>query len=250
MSMFSDLPAGVWRADGLADPSERVLPTGMPALDAALPGGGWPWGALVEVLQSRPQASVWSLLAPGLAQALAAGPGALVLVAPPQTPFVPSLAAQGLSPSRWLRIEADRPAARLWATEQALRCAEVAAVLAWLPQATAGDLRRLQLAAQRHQQLLFVMRPASVAAQASPARLRLLLSAPAVGSDPDPVALQVQILKRRGAPRVAPVGVPLQPLLLRRLLDARGMPRAVGPAPRGAVFRLPAHGLDRTAAPA
>jgi DNA-binding GntR family transcriptional regulator len=41
----------------------------------------------------------------------------------------------------------------------------------------ADNLRRLQLAAQRHRQLLFVMRPLSVRDQASPARLRLMLEA-------------------------------------------------------------------------
>jgi protein ImuA len=133
MSVFADLPAGVWRADGLAVPAESVLPTGLPALDHLLPGGGWPLGALVELLQPQPHALIWSLLSPALAQALAGGPGALVLVSPPQTPFIPSLAAQGLPASRWLRVEADGPGARLWATEQALRCAVVVAVLAWLP---------------------------------------------------------------------------------------------------------------------
>jgi hypothetical protein len=61
----------------------------------------------------------------------------------------------------------------LWACEQALRCADIAAVLAWLPQARVGDLRRLQLAAAQHEGLLFVFRPESVAQSASPARLRL-----------------------------------------------------------------------------
>nr|MDH4377618.1 hypothetical protein [Ramlibacter sp.] len=151
-----DLPAGVWHAAGLPLAEEVTLSTGEPALDAVLPGGGWPVGALTELLQPQPHAHLWRLLAPGLVLALARQPGPVVLVSPPRAPFVPALAAQGLPADRWLRVDTTTAATRLWATEQALRCAEVAAVLAWLPQTEAADLRRLQLAAQRHRQLLFV----------------------------------------------------------------------------------------------
>ena len=41
----------VWRADELARNVGATRPTGHAVLDAVLPGGGWPVGALVEVLQ-------------------------------------------------------------------------------------------------------------------------------------------------------------------------------------------------------
>jgi protein ImuA len=151
-----------------------------------------------------------------LVLALARQPGPVVLVSPPRAPFVPALAAQGLPADRWLRVDTATAATRLWATEQALRCAEVAAVLAWLPQTEAADLRRLQLAAQRHRQLLFVMRPLSAHAQASPARLRLM-----VDEAGTPPSLRVQVLKRRGPPWVSPLRLPGQPPLLARLLRSR-----------------------------
>ena len=47
----------VWRADelatSLAGANSRVLASGHAALDAELPGGGWPVGALIEVLQAH-----------------------------------------------------------------------------------------------------------------------------------------------------------------------------------------------------
>ena len=43
----------VWRADELARNVGATRPTGHAALDAVLPGGGWPVGALVEVLQPQ-----------------------------------------------------------------------------------------------------------------------------------------------------------------------------------------------------
>jgi protein ImuA len=197
------------------------LPTGHPALDAHLPGGGWPVGNLVEVLQARAEAPIWQLVLPSLAAVVQEKPGPVVLVGAPQQPFGPSLAAQGLPPQRLLCIRADKPGARLWAAEQALRCAEVAAVLAWLPQARSPELRRLHLAAHQQRRLLFVMRTPQARQEASPARLRLLLE----GLD----EMRVHILKRRGPPLTGPVVLPARPTRLEALLQARRVRSGVLP---------------------
>ena len=180
------------------------MPTGDAQLNAELPGGGWPVGALVEVLQAHSGHNDWRLLLPALVQT----PGMLVLVAPPHRPFAPGLAGQGLDPDRLLCIHPPAPfvpAARLWAAEQALRCKDVSAVLAWLPQARADALRRLQIAAAEHRKLLFVMRPAQAQHESSPAVLRLITSNPSAAwvASADPLAadaLIINILKRRGPP--------------------------------------------------
>ncbi len=223
----------VWRVDELGREA-ACLPTGHPALDASLPGGGWPEGHLVELLQARAEAHVWQLVLPALASRVRHKPGPVVLVGAPHQPFGPSLAAQGLPAERLLCVQADKPAARLWAAEQALRCAEVAAVLAWLPQARSPELRRLHLAAHQQRRLLFVMRGLNARHEASPARLRLQLD----GVD----ELRVHILKRRGPPLQEPLLLPARPARLQALLQSR----------RGAV--LPAtdnrrsHVLDRPVA--
>ena len=194
MSSFSSLVvaenAAVWRAGELASPVAAVLATGHAALDAELPGGGWPVGALVEILQTQSGQGEWRLLLPALARC---GPGPVVLVGAPQMPFGPGLSAQGLAAERLLWITTAEPASRLWACEQALRCTEVAAVLAWLPQARDDQLRRLHLAGASHGKLLFVMRPAPARVQSSPAALRLLVTL-----RPDDDGLCLEILKRRG----------------------------------------------------
>jgi protein ImuA len=155
-----------------------------------------------------------------LLPALGASPaGALVLVNPPHRPFVPALAAQGLDASRLLMLQgptlARDAAARVWACEQALRCAGVSAVLAWLPQVRPEQLRRLQMAAQNFQQQLFVMRPLAAQQEASPAVLRLALEA---GEDAD--ALTLRLLKRRGPPLTTPLVLPARPERLQALLAA------------------------------
>lgn len=223
----------VWRGRELAQAQESTVPTGHPVLDAHLPGSGWPLGSLVEVLQQEAQQHVWQLLGPGLAQAMAQGDPA-VLVHPPYQPFGPSLRARGIRPEQLLCVQAERAAARLWAAEQALRCADVSAVLAWLPQARAEDLRRLHLGAQSGQKLLVVFRPAAVRQQSSPARLRLLVQ----GSD----SLEVTVLKRRGPPLLQPLLLRSQPSLLAALLAARGTRRSPQPLPATG-----SHVLDRAA---
>ena len=51
-------PAGVWRADALDAGAAPAFTTGHAALDAALPGGGWPLGALVELLPATDDGGV------------------------------------------------------------------------------------------------------------------------------------------------------------------------------------------------
>lgn len=223
---IEDFGTAVWRADALACAAGATLATGHAALDAELPGGGWPVGAISEILQDQSACYEWRLLLPALARLTRASTGCVVLVGAPHAPFGPGLCAQGLAPQRLLWVSANTPAACLWATEQALRCADVTAVLAWLTQVRAEQLRRLQIAAQTHSKLLFVLRPASAQSAASPAVLRLLISSQ-VASQSNAVAtvsaapadaLQLHILKRRGPPLTHALSLPARSARLEALL--------------------------------
>lgn len=210
---------GVWHADALGAGHAQVQPTGYPRLDAQLPGGGWPVGALCEVLQPMAGLHEWQLLLPALAQATAGRVGAVVVVAPPCEPFGPALQAQGLAAHRLCLVRSTSAAPALWAAEQALRCRDVVAVMAWLPQVQPAALRRLQLAAAQQDQLLWVFRPLTAAPQASPALLRLQVQGQGrsdglgmgMGMNPatsEPASMQVHILKRRGPPLMQALDLP------------------------------------------
>lgn len=203
----------VWRGRELAQVQERTLSTGHDLLDAQLPGRGWPLANLIEILQPEAQQHVWQLVVPGLSHCMAQGSGPAVLVNAPFLPFGPSLRAQGLVPEQLLCVKADKVSATLWSAEQALRCADVSAVLAWLPQVRSEDLRRLQLCAQAGEKLLFAFRPVTCQGQSSPARLRLLVE----GVE----SMEVRILKRRGPPLMHPLLLPAQARRLDALLKAR-----------------------------
>ena len=217
------LPPGVWQGRAWAATQQRVQPTGHAALDAELPGGGWPCGALSELLLPPHAACEWTLLLPALACLLRQdGTGRAVLVAPPQEPFGAALHDAGVAVQRLCCIQPPAcdpgDGAAAWACEQALRCRDVCAVLAWLPQARVATLRRLQLAAAQHQALLWVCRPAAQAAQASPAPLRLALRHQGE-------QLQVQVLKRRGPPLDVPVLLPARSPALAAALQAQARRR-------------------------
>jgi protein ImuA len=214
--------------------------TGHAALDAQLPGEGWPRGSLVEVLEPTPGRNAWQLVLPALARMCEQEDGPVALVAAPHDPFGAGLAAQGLALSRILDIQPPRATARLWAAEQALKCKEVTSVLAWLPEAKSAELRRLHLAAAQHAKLLFVFRPLRALQESSPARLRLAIE--------EGEALAVRIVKRRGPPLLTALQLGQHPQRLVSLLAAR-RGRAMS-VPNVLIPDLPdrSHVLDRTVA--
>jgi protein ImuA len=225
----------VWRAPELARAVGKVLPTGHEGLDAQLPGGGWPCGTLVEVVQATPGRHVWQLLLPSLAQAAREGGGPVVLVDPPHIPFGPALAAQGLAAERLLNIRPKNAQTALWASEQALRCADVVALLAWLPRCRTTDLHRLHLAAAQQGKLLFVFRTPAARNESSPARVRIEIE--------EAEELRVHLLKRRGPPLATAIELLAQPARLQALLASRK--NAGIPAPTD---KERSHVLDRTRA--
>lgn len=236
MSRLSSVLASpaVWRADQLSEAagdSTAVCSTGFMTLNDYFPGGGWPLGVMVEVLQAQASHHDWQLLLPALSVLCAAKPVLLVGAASRFVqPFIPGLAACGLSAQRLLWVDCQDPAAQLWVAEQGLRCPSIAAVLAWLPQdrrVTMPALRRLHLAAQTHGHALFVFRPSAVAQDASPAPLRVMLEPPSADSAAE-TAMRLHILKRRGPPLMQALDLPARPDGIYRLLAASRARRELG----------------------
>ena len=202
----------LWRGHELGAPISRVLTSGWDALDRELPGGGWPCRALTEVLQARPGAHEWRLLAPCLPQLAGR---CLALVGPPWTPHSPGLQRLGLPARQLIWVQADSEAERLWASEQLIRANACGALLAWLPQASPEALRRLQVSAQGNDGLVLLFRPQAARHQASPAPLRLLAR-----HDAD-WALRVRVFKRKGPPHEGELRLPSVPGGLDAVLTPR-----------------------------
>jgi hypothetical protein len=192
----------LWRADRLDTTRSAAAgdaqPSGHAALDAELPGGGWPAAGLTELLLAAPGGGELRLLAPSLSER------SLLWIAPPFVPYAPALAALGIALDRLTVVTPDSAADAAWAAEQALRSGALGAVLWWEASSARvstmpATLRRLHLAAMEGRTPLFALRPAAVRAQSSPAPLRLMLE-PAGASQ-----LAVDVFKRRGPPLAAPL---------------------------------------------
>jgi hypothetical protein len=216
-------PQHLWRANEIAvTEAESTLPSGFAALDAVLPGGGWPQGQLVELLVDAPGLGELSLLAPALAERSALRPVVWVLpcdqdsagspMATAALPYAPALHDAGMDLARAIFVQPATARESCWALEQALRAPHLGAVVGWLSvggsarsaEAEFRALRRLHLLATQSRALVFVLRSTRSAALPSPAALRLQLSQ-------HEGRLQVQVLKRRGRPLLTPVQITLHP---------------------------------------
>ena len=201
----------IWRGSECASEPAGIA-TGFADLDAALPGRGWPRGALTELLLEREGIGELRLTLPALARLQAEG-RSIVWVAPPYRPYAPALAAAGLDLARLIVVRGCSDPDALWAYEQALRAPECGAAFGWMPARDERVLRRLQVAAREGRTWGVVWRRPGQRASATAAPLRLSL-APHAGK------LAVRVLKRRGAELSQPIvldlarapGAPLYPL--------------------------------------
>ncbi|HEV2443247.1 MAG TPA: hypothetical protein VGT07_12045 [Steroidobacteraceae bacterium] len=216
LSRLLEHPA-IWRGRSAA--RTRTVPTGFPALDEGLPGGGWPHAGLIEILPTCFGAGELSLLLPALAAVTRRPEGRwCAWVAPPLQPFAPALAQGGVALERVLVVQAPssgrtgfpghrqlaktglRGGSRLpsgeafWAFEETLRSGACDIALAWLRSALPRQIRRLHLAAEKGATLGVLFRPKEAARDSSPAALRLAVEPAAPGA-------RVTLLKSRGGAR-------------------------------------------------
>ncbi len=225
------LHPSLWLGHQLGRSGSDAVACGFAALDAELPGGGWPRKALSELLLPHPGVGEIRLLAPALVEAQRGG-RLVMIFDPPAALSAAALASFGfdveallvvhtrageMRDRRRLALPVALEVARrrdgpvrdsLWALEQALKSGHVGAVVAWLPpRLRAERLRRLQLAAHSHDGPAFVIRESAAAGLPTASPLRLGLQAG--GAD----RLQVRVLKRRGPPLEAPLSLELPSVL-------------------------------------
>jgi cell division inhibitor SulA/protein ImuA len=202
--------------------SQAGVKTGFIQLDNTLVGQGWPKADLTEILYDGCGMGELSLLLPAVAQLQALygrhqlhghhapaaetmpTAGHCVWIAPPYIPYAPALEDVGIDLSRLFIIDTGNKDIRtkdvrvedvLWVAEQSLASGAVECVCIWTASAiTDTSLRRLKHAAVTGGVICWLMRPTVFAQHASPASLRIKLTASEGGG------LTLNILKRRGLP--------------------------------------------------
>lgn len=184
---------GVWLGSGaypeFSQPKTET--SGWPELDRALPGGGWPVGAVTELYCPVEGIGEFSLLLPLLVRLTGAGKR-VVLVSPPHLPYSQALGERGVKLDKLVLLSPQSARDTLWAAEQTLRCSAVGLVVAWPQRAGDRELRRLQLAAETAGSTAIIYRPAREARTFSPAALRMLVKPAGMAS------LELEVLKSRG----------------------------------------------------
>jgi len=146
----------------------ETFSTGHTELDAALPSGGWPVGALTELMVAHEGVGEFTLLLPALAAA-------------------PALVNAGIALEKLLIINCDDHKDAYWTTEQLLRSAVFSSVVLWTNKNTdERRQRRLQLAAEQGKSWAVCYCPHHAAHTSSPAGLR------------SNQQLQADIIKNRG----------------------------------------------------
>jgi protein ImuA len=181
----------LWRGTHALGAQAAVLSSGFAALDATLPGGGWPLNSLNEWLTPGPGHGEWMLLAP-LLGTLSKRAQPVLLINPPHMPYAPGLVQAGVDLRQVLIVNAHHiKNADLWTTEQALRAGCLGAVVVFSHSNDSKSLRRIKLACESHAGLCIMVRDSQYAGLASPASVRVHLRAQRAG-------VQLEFLKLRG----------------------------------------------------
>lgn len=205
-ALLRELSRRIRRIERAAAKPAGALPLGIPEIDGALPWGGLPRGALNEVFGAADgggrQGPVFAA-AIGFAAALAgrAGDGTVLWCRRGRGLYGPGLAALGLDPGRLIVAHGRSETDILWAMEEGLRGAALAAVIGEVAGPGPVALRRLQLAAEAGDAVALLLHVGNAAEAPAPTATRWrVAAAPSVsaGRWPGPPRWRVELLKCRG----------------------------------------------------
>ena len=175
MNIDCSLQCNAVRSTGRLALRPGVVSSGFDELDAELPGGGWPRGALTEILTTEQDVRALRFLMPALSRLSQDEDRWICWVAPPWVPCASTFLGMGLDLSRVLLVHPRTPRDSLLAIEQSLRSGTCSAVLAWSMIDDGAVLERLRSAAEDGNALGFLFRQQGLAEQDAPAALRLRL---------------------------------------------------------------------------
>ncbi|ASU34208.1 ImuA family protein [Mucilaginibacter xinganensis] len=132
---------------------------GLGTIEAAFPNGVFPTGAIHEMVCPTPEqsAATGGFMA-GLLSTLMQQGGICLWIGTARKLFPPALMAFDVEPDRVIFIDVKREKDVLWATEEALKCVGLAAVVAELREISFAQSRRLQLAVENSRVTGFILR--------------------------------------------------------------------------------------------
>jgi protein ImuA len=155
--IFKDLQADILRLQGFRSAKSGSLDIGLGLIREALPGGTFPLGVHEFLPAPEDVASASGFIA-ALLSSIMGLHGAALWIGSSRTLFPPGLTSFGLEPDRIIFIDLEKEKDILWATEEALKCSALSAVVAEVRDLDFTASRRLQLAVEQSEVPGFILR--------------------------------------------------------------------------------------------
>lgn len=139
--------------------SHQTFHIGLGPVNQAFPGGKFPVGAIHEFITTNNTqlAASGGFISGIMAQLMKAG-GVAMWIGTRRATFPAALSLFGLEPHHIIFIDTQTEKETLWATEEALKCNGIAAVVAEIKELNFTASRRLQLAVEESQVTGFIIR--------------------------------------------------------------------------------------------
>ncbi|MFC7522331.1 ImuA family protein [Parapedobacter sp. GCM10030251] len=164
------------RWQGVALPESHTERVGLGPVEEAFPGAVFPsFGVHEFISRSREESAATSGFMGGLLSRLMGSDGVCLWISTSKLLFPPSVRAFGVSPDRIIFVDIARERDVLWATEEALKCSGLTAVVAELQEMDFVQSRRLQLAVEKSRVSGLILRcmPRVIGSTACAARWRI-----------------------------------------------------------------------------
>jgi len=158
--IFNQLQQEILRLQGLSKPTTgSAIRTGLGPVEAACPGGVFPMAAVHEFLSyQKEHAAATNGFISGILGRLMLSGGSCLWIGNKRTIFPAAMKIFGLEPDRIIFLDLEREKDVLWATEEALKCEGLAAVVSELSELSFTESRRLQLAVEQSHVTGFIHR--------------------------------------------------------------------------------------------
>ena len=138
--------------------SEENRVSGLKVIESAFPNETFPTGTIHEFVASGEQSSACLGFMSALLASLMQENGICLWISTSRALFPLSLFSLGVSPDRVIFIDVSREREVLWATEEALKCEGLTAVVSELRDIDFAQSRRLQLATEKSKVTGFILR--------------------------------------------------------------------------------------------
>jgi protein ImuA len=158
-SVIEELQRQILKLQGNQPRSDQEQSLGLGAIEHAFPGNVFPRAAVHELISiSAESAACTNGFLSVMLSSLMQQTGSCLWVSTRRTIFPPALKTFGVEPDRILFVDVANVKDALWATEEALKCTALTAVVGEFTALTFDESRRLQLAVEQSKVTGFIHR--------------------------------------------------------------------------------------------